>query len=128
MQTGIKLAQMVEIRFLNGILILLLLDFKFLLKKEKLECEISYLESKRNIEKSLSDMDKRESQRISNELEGKRLELQSVNQEIEYTTDKAKEAVVLLDRIKAFVSSFRLFAPTIEEYANQVEADKTIDA
>lgn len=38
------------------------------------------------------------------------------------------EAVVLLDRIKAFVSSFRLFAPTIEEYANQVEADKTIDA
>lgn len=97
-------------------------------KKEKLECEISYLESKRNIEKSLSDMDKRESQRISNELEGKRLELQSVNQEIEYTTDKAKEAVVLLDRIKAFVSSFRLFVPTIEEYANQVEADKTIDA
>ena len=97
-------------------------------KKEKLECEISYLESKRNIEKSLSDMDKRESQRISNELEGKRLELQSINQEIEYTTDKAKEAVVLLDRIKAFVSSFRLFAPTIEEYANQVEADKTIDA
>ncbi len=63
-------------------------------KKEKLECEISYLERKRNIEKSLSDMDKRESQRISNELEGK----------------------------------FRLFAPTIEEYANQVEADKTIDA
>ena len=59
---------------------------------------------------------------------GKRLELQSVNKEIEYTTDKAKEAVVLLDRIKAFVSSFRLFAPTIEEYANQVEADKTIDA
>ena len=36
--------------------------------------------------------------------------------------------MVLLDRIKAFVSSFRLFAPTIEEYANQVEADKTIDA
>lgn len=97
-------------------------------KKEKLECEISYLESKRNIEKSLSDMDKRESQRISNELEEKRLELQSINQEIEYITDKAKEAVVLLDRIKAFVSSFRLFAPTIEEYANQVEADKTIDA
>ena len=97
-------------------------------KKEKLESEISYLESKRNIEKSFSDMDKRESQRISDELEGKRLELQSVNQEIEYTTDKAKEAVVLLDRIKAFVSSFRLFAPTIEEYANQVEADKTIDA
>ena len=97
-------------------------------KRNKLESEILYLENKRNVEKSLSDMDKREAQRISNELEGKRLELQTVNQEIEYTTDKAKEAVVLLDRIKAFVSSFRLFAPTIEEYANQVEADKTIDA
>lgn len=33
----------------------------------------------------------------------------------------------MLDRIKKFVSSFRLFAPTIEEYANQVEADKTIE-
>lgn len=97
-------------------------------KRKKLESEISYLENKRNVEKSLSDMDKRESQRISNELERKRLEFQIVNQEIEYTTDKTKEAVVLLDRIEAFVSSFRLFAPTIEEYANQVEADKTIDA
>lgn len=48
-------------------------------KKEKLESEISYLENKRSIEKSLSDMDKRELQRISNELEGKRLQLQSVN-------------------------------------------------
>ena len=97
-------------------------------KRNKLESEILYLENKRSVEKSLSDMEKREAQHISNELEGKRLELQSVNQEIEYTTDKAKEAVVLLDKIKAFVSSFRLFAPTIEEYANQVEADKTIDA
>lgn len=34
---------------------------------------------------------------------------------------------MLLDRIKAFVSSFRLFVPKIEEYANQVEADKTVD-
>ena len=34
---------------------------------------------------------------------------------------------MLLDRIKAFVLLFRLFAPIIEEYANQVEADKTID-
>ena len=34
----------------------------------------------------------------------------------------------MLDRIKNFVSSFRLFEPTIEEYANQVEADKTIEA
>ena len=41
---------------------------------------------------------------------------------------KAEDAAKLLDRIKKFVSSFRLFAPTIEEYANQVEADKTIEA
>ena len=39
-----------------------------------------------------------------------------------------RDAAKLLDRIKNFVSSFRLFAPTIEEYANQVEADKTIEA
>lgn len=57
----------------------------------------------------------------------KKLSKKVLTIQIEYTTDKAKEAVVLLDRIKAFVSSFRLFAPTIEEYANQVEADKTID-
>ena len=43
-------------------------------------------------------------------------------------TDKANEAVELLGKINAFVSSFRLFAPTIEEYANHVEADKTIEA
>lgn len=43
-------------------------------------------------------------------------------------TDKANEAVELLDKINAFVSSFRLFAPTIEKYANQVESDKTIEA
>lgn len=42
--------------------------------------------------------------------------------------EKAEDAAKLLDRIKNFVSSFRLFAPTIEEYANQVEADKTIEA
>lgn len=42
--------------------------------------------------------------------------------------EKAEDAKILLDRIKNFVSSFRLFAPTIEEYANQVEADKTIEA
>ena len=40
----------------------------------------------------------------------------------------ANEAVELLDKINAFVSSFRLFAPTIEEYANQVESDRTIEA
>ena len=34
----------------------------------------------------------------------------------------------LLGKINVFISSFRLFVPTIEEYANQVEADKTIEA
>ena len=43
-------------------------------------------------------------------------------------TDKANEAVELHDNINAFVSSFRLFALTIEEYANYVEADKIIEA
>ena len=39
-----------------------------------------------------------------------------------------ENAAKLLGRIKNFVSSFRLFAPTIEEYANQVESDRTIEA
>ena len=62
------------------------------------------------------------------ELNEKRSELQSVRQEIASVADKANEAIELLDKINAFVSSFRLFAPTIEEYANHVEADKTIEA
>lgn len=66
--------------------------------------------------------------RQTKELDEKRSELQSVKQELESMTDKANKAVELLDKINAFVSSFRLFAPTIEEYANQVESDKTIEA
>jgi len=73
-----------------------MMKFRFTDKKEKLETDISYLESMRRITKSLSEMDNRESKHISKELDEKR--------------------------------SFRLFAPTIEEYANQVEADKTIEA
>ena len=66
--------------------------------------------------------------RQTKELNEKRSELQSVKQKLASVTDKANEAVELLDKINAFVSSFRLFAPTIEEYANHVEADKIIEA
>lgn len=66
--------------------------------------------------------------RQTKELNEKRSELQSVKQELASVTDKANEAVELLDKINAFVSSFRLFAPTIEEYANHVESDNTIEA
>ena len=97
-------------------------------KKEKLETDISGLESMRRIIKSLSEMDSRESKQISMELDEKRSELQSVNEELARAIEKAEDATILLDRIKNFVSSFRLFAPTIEEYANQVEADKIIEA
>lgn len=97
-------------------------------KKEKLETDISYLESMRRITKSLSEMDNRESKQISMELDEKRAKLQSVNEEMASAIEKAEDAAKLLDRIKEFVSSFRSFAPTIEEYANQVEADKTIEA
>lgn len=62
------------------------------------------------------------------ELNEKRSELQSVRQKIASVTDKANEAVELLGKINTFISSFRLFAPTIEEYANHVEADKIIEA
>lgn len=80
------------------------------------------------ITKSLSEMDSRESKHISKELDEKRSELQLINQELASDIEKAEDAAKLLDRIKKFVSSFRLFAPTIEEYANQGEADKTIEA
>lgn len=66
--------------------------------------------------------------RQTKELVEKRSELQSVKRKLASVTDKANEAVELLDKINVFVSSFRLFAPTIEEYANKVEADKTIEA
>ncbi len=97
-------------------------------KKEKLETDISCLESMRRISKSLSEMDSRKSKQISMELVEKRVELQSVNEELASAIEKAEDAAVLLDRIKNFVSSFRLFAPTIEEYASQVESDRTIEA
>lgn len=66
--------------------------------------------------------------RQTKELDEKRSELQSVKWKLASVTDKANEAAELLDKINVFVSSFRLFAPTIEEYANKVEADKTIEA
>ena len=66
--------------------------------------------------------------RQTKELDEKRSEFQSVKQELESMADKANKSVELLDKINAFVSSFRLFAPTIEEYANHVEADNTIEA
>ena len=66
--------------------------------------------------------------RQTKELNEKRSELQSIRQDIASVTDKVNEAVELLDKINAFVSSFRLFASTIEEYANHVESDKTIEA
>jgi len=97
-------------------------------KKEKLESDISCLESMRRITKSLSEMDSRELKHISKKLDEKRAKLQSVNEELASAIEKAEDAAKLLDRIKIFISSFRLFAPTIEEYANQVEADKTIEA
>ena len=66
--------------------------------------------------------------RQTKKLNEKRSELQSVKQKLASVIQKANEAVELLDKINAFVSSFRLFAPTIEEYANHVEADKIIEA
>ena len=66
--------------------------------------------------------------RQTKELNEKRSELQSVRQEIASITVKANEVAELIDMINAFVLLFRLFAPTIEEYANHVEADKIIEA
>ena len=69
-----------------------------------------------------------EYERIFRNIEGKHSELQTVNQNLIANVEEAEKAASILERIKAFVSTFRLFAPTIEEYANQVEADKSIEA
>ena len=61
-------------------------------KKEKLESDISYLESMRRISKSLSEMDSGESEQISMEFVEKRAKLQSVNEELESTIEKAEDA------------------------------------
>ena len=61
-------------------------------KKEKLESDILYLESMRRISKSLSEMDSGESKQISMEFVEKRAKLQSVNEELESTIEKAEDA------------------------------------
>ena len=66
--------------------------------------------------------------RQTKELNEKRSELQLVKQELASVTDKANEAVELLDKINAFVSSFKKNTPTKKEKTNHVEADKIIDA
>lgn len=54
---------------------------------------------------------------------------------LDYTKDELEEkereidrASTILEQIKQFIGSFRIFAPTIEEYANQVEKGKEIEA
>lgn len=59
-------------------------------KKEKLESDISCLESMRRITKSLSEMYGRESKHISKELDEKKSELQSVNEELASAIEKQK--------------------------------------
>ena len=93
-----------------------------------MESKISCLESIRRFSKSISEMESRELKHISKELDENKSEIQSVSEERASAIEKSEDAAKLLDRIKNFVSSFKLFAPTIEEYANQVEADKTIEA
>ena len=60
----------------------------------------------RRITKSLSEMDSRESKHISKELDEKRSELQSVNEELASTIEKAEDAAKLLDRIKMHYASW----------------------
>lgn len=103
-------------------------EYKVAQETERLE-QIQEQVSDADIKLTASQIVYRELERRQTmELNEKRSELQSVKQELASVTDKANEAVELLDKINAFVSSFRLFAPTIEEYANHVESDNTIEA
>lgn len=54
--------------------------------------------------------------------------LEQTEEDLAEKQKEAEQAVKLLSQIKKFVSMFRLFAPTIEEYANAVERDGRIDA
>lgn len=54
--------------------------------------------------------------------------LEQTEEDLAEKQKEAEQTVKLLSQIKKFVSMFRLFAPTIEEYANAVERDGRIDA
>lgn len=87
-------------------------DFERECAEEKLEFEISYLESMRWISKSLLETDSRESKHISMQFDENRPRLKLVNDERASIIEKAEDTAELFDRIKKYVSSFRLFAST----------------
>lgn len=54
--------------------------------------------------------------------------LDDAKKELEEKQQEAEKTKRALEQIKGFVGMFRLFAPTIEEYAIAVEKDRHIDA
>ena len=72
------------------------IEREFIGKKKKLKSDISFIESKKNIDKMLSEMDEREAKCVLQELDNKHQELKSVNEEIASAADKAKDAVILI--------------------------------
>lgn len=103
-------------------------EAEYLDKKELLEQEIKTMEQQREVKRRLSDLENKEYIQLIGEVTDKRSELLSAERELEDKTKQVKEALGVLEKFKSFVSGFQLVAPTIEEYANQVESGKRIEA
>lgn len=97
-------------------------------KKKILEKEVKFIELRRDIQKEFMVIDKREKKQLEKDIEIQKQKMQKVKFELEENVEKVKMVELLLDRVKSFIAGFKLLAPTIEEYANQVEAGKQIEA
>lgn len=65
---------------------------------------------------------------LKDSINDKRDRLEQAEEDLAAKRQETEQTVKLLGQIKDFVSRFRLFAPTIEEYANAVERDGCLDA
>jgi hypothetical protein len=69
-----------------------------------------------------------ESEKYEGQITRKQEELISVNGELDKKEQELKEMTMIIGRFRQFTDTFRLFAPTIEEYANHVEKGERIEA
>lgn len=97
-------------------------------KKKALEDKVQFMKLSRDLYKEFMKSDERERNWLQNDIGIQKQALQDVKLELEENVEKVKEVESMLDRVKSFMDGFKLFAPTIEDYANQVEAGRQIEA
>lgn len=102
---------------------------------ENLEKEINYskvsldeIQKKRRRQELDLEYEKMNLHSISEKIDSKQNELAGVTRKIAEKEGFLQKLVAVLERIIEFVTSFRLLAPTIEEYANSVEQNGVIEA